>query len=446
MNSFTYTPANSLGILWFAREGRSTYRFLRSHGIAPSQITLYDEATTLQDLPSGSHAYLWPLDADKLLSHDHIFVAPGLTLYMLEQKLGKTALHLLLPKLTSQTQYFFDHYQGIVIGITGTKGKSTISTLTYLMLQAAGKSVQLVGNVGKPVLDEIDRTTPPDIVVYELSSFMLEKLQHAKCTLGVLNTLYPAHTKEHWTHEAYVAAKVKLLDMSDTALVGAQVVEQLNISLPKQSYLYGKTGKRTFQNWIFYEEQHSLFTDQQVLLLGEHNRENICAVIGVCMLLDIDLTHLQSVLSTFSGLEHRIEYVGRYNDIIWYNDAIATTPQATIAAIETFQDKLDTIFLGGSEGNYDFSGVVQLLTKYKVKNIVLFPDTGTRIKTLLDPSQHTIFETKSMQEAVQRASQVTQKNKVALLSCGSPSFSLRSSYTEKGQLFKQYVRHLYGVK
>lgn len=447
MNSVSQMFTNkNIGILGFGREGKSIYTFLIKHDISPTQIVIYDERAHIAELPVGVATHLGPFSADKLLKHDSIFVSPWLTLHMLAEKIWRENLALLTPKLTSQTQYFFDQYKWMVIWVTGTKGKSTISTLIYLMLKEAGKQVQLVGNIGKPVLDEIDLTNPPEIVVYELSSFMLEKLNKAHIHIGIINTLYPAHTKEHGSHDDYVAAKLKVLKMSDTALIGTQAAEIIDTKkIPQNSFFYGKTGKWTFHDGQFFESDKQLFTDQDILLLGEHNRHNICAVIGVCQSLNIDLVHLQTVLKTFTGLEHRIEHVGTYGWIDRYNDAIATTPQATIAAIETFKDELETIFLGGSEGNYEFSWVTALLEKYHIKNVILFPDTWPRIKELLDNTKYNIFETRSMQEAVQRAAQVTGKNKVALLSCGSPSFSLRSSYTEKGRLFKEAVRELGSV-
>ena len=182
--------------------------------------------------------------------------------------------------------------------------------------------------------------------------------------------------------------------------------------------------------------------DKDVLLPGVHNRYNICAVIGICDILHIDMHALQIVLRSFSGVEHRLEDVWVYGGIRWVNDAIATTPESTIAALETYKDEVDTIFLGGKDGGYDFSILVDKLALYNVHNIILFPDSGKIIKKILDISKYTILETSSMQEAVQFASNYTQHGKIALLSCASPSYSLRKNFEEKGKLFKEEVQRI----
>jgi UDP-N-acetylmuramoylalanine--D-glutamate ligase len=151
-------------------------------------------------------------------------------------------------------------------------------------------------------------------------------------------------------------------------------------------------------------------------------------------------------LQQFDGLEHRIELVGTYGWIIRYNDAIATTPQATMAAIESFGEQVDTLFYGGIEGEYDHSWVAELIVKYDIQNLVLFPDTWSTLKELLTTNYtlHTtnVLHTRSMEQAVDRAAKHTKKWALALLSCGSPSFSCWTSFKEKGSLFKEFVTKL----
>lgn len=156
--------------------------------------------------------YLTTLD-----EYDIIFKTPGLTKYMIEQETGRTDIN--RSRFTSQTQYFFDTYTGQVIGVTGTKGKSTTVSLLQEMLLAAGKKSMLVGNVGKPVLDEIDFSNPPDLVVYELSSFMIDALGEYHVDIAIFTTLNATHTKEHGGYEPYIAAKFSLLAHADHLLV-----------------------------------------------------------------------------------------------------------------------------------------------------------------------------------------------------------------------------------
>jgi UDP-N-acetylmuramoylalanine--D-glutamate ligase len=165
----------------------------------------------------------------------------------------------------------------------------------------------------------------------------------------------------------------------------------------------------------------------------------------MCDLLQIEYTYLQKTLHTFWWLEHRLELVGTHHNIIRYNDAIATTPQATCAALDSFWDKIDTLFYGGIEGEYDHQLVAQKIRDYNIRHLVLFPDTWVLLFDLLDTNTKArvdILHTRSMHDAVQRAAKKTTPWAIALLSCGSPSFSVWSWFVEKGRLFKQEVDQL----
>lgn len=181
------------------------------------------------------------------------------------------------------------------------------------------------------------------------------------------------------------------------------------------------------------------------MLIWTHNRENICAVLGICDLLTIDPTHLRAVLKTFWWLEHRLELVGTYKNIIRYNDAIATTPQATCAALDSLWNNIDTLLYGWVLGEYDHQLVAQKIEAYDIRNLVLFPDTGELLYSLLSEKTKStihVIHTRSMHDAVQRAAAKTMEWKIALLSCGSPSFSVRSGFVEKGNLFKEEIKKL----
>lgn len=433
-----------IALLWYGLEWASTLAFLRRQGVSDNQITVLDKKS-LTDVPPGIMSVSGEHYLDWLEAYDIVFKTPGITKYMIEQARWD-AVQLDRSRFTSQTQYFFDHYEGTVIGVTGTKGKSTTVSLILEMLRHAGKDVVLVGNVGTPVLDALDFNAPPEIVVYELSSFMLDALHTFTIDIWVFTSLYSTHTYEHGGYEPYVQAKFRLLTHATHCLIGSQL-QEVTHDLPsftsaiagKQILWYGQTWTYTFADGFFWKEWHQLFSDQDMRLLGIHNRYNACCLLGVCDLLHLPYTFAQQALESFSWLEHRIEFVGTYGDIDRYNDAIATTPQATLAAIETFGDRLGTIFLWWSEGEYDFTQVAQALQTYQVRNVILFPDTWSRIRPLLNDTTISVLETRSMEEAVQFAYAHTLPGYVVLLSCGSPSFSLRSGYKEKWTQFKQSI-------
>lgn len=444
------TKKTNIAVLGYALEGQSTYRFLLAQGISPACITILDKKE-VNSIPKWTKSICGTAYMDNLEQFDCIIRTPWITNTIITTESWKTTAWL---PLTSQTEIFLSNYTGTIIGITGTKGKSTISTLAYLTLKQANKDVLLAGNVGKPILDLIDRKSPPEMVVYELSSFMIESVfmqrKGRKIDIAVFNTLYNTHTKEHGWYENYARAKVLLLEHSTEQLIWSQAKAILNeqfpdIVLPSTTRTYGKEGTYTRDGTYFQIDTKNIYTDEWMVLIWAHNRENACAVLGICDLLHIDYTHLQSVLATFWWLEHRLEYVGKYHDIQRYNDAIATTPQATCAALDSFWEQIDTLFYGGVLGEYDHQLVAEKIRDYGIRHLVLFPDTGSVLYELLDndtKERIEAFHTRSMHDAVQRASQKTKPWAIALLSCWSPSFSIWSWFVEKWTLFKEEARKI----
>ncbi len=439
-----------IAILWYWLEWKSTYGFLTTKlWIAPDLITILDEKTDIE-LPDEVSSVLWPDCYDSLTQYDQIRRSPGITNHILRSKLSNPDdFAAIFAAIASQTQYFFDHYTGFKIGITGTKGKSQTSTVCYLTLQQAGLDVKIVGNIGKPVFDIIDFDDQPDYVVYEMSSFMLESLGDFALDIGVFNTLYSTHTSEHDGFDYYVQAKMRLVDASGAILLWHQTVQalaELDIQTPAdQTVIYGADGYYRFVDWdpsgVFWVWDEAVLDDSGMLIQWYHNRTNFCSVLGICDMLDVDLAHLQTVLQTFGWLEHRMQNLGIYHDILWINDAIATTPQATAAALDTYTDQVDTLLYGGIEWEYDHTIIVDRIIQYGINNLVLFPDSGHHIKTWLQKSWYSanILETCEMSEAVAFAKKHTASDAICLLSCGSPSFSCWSGYKEKGELFKSSI-------
>lgn len=444
--------APSMTILWFGREGQSTYRFLVEHGFDPDWILVRDKDY------DGILEFWWAIISWEgylqWIEDDHcIWRAPGITTTMLAEQ--GVDVDTIRQKLISQTEFFLQNYKGTVIWVTGTKGKSTTSTMIMEMIRDAGRSVILAGNVGKPIFDLIDFSTPPDYVVYELSSYMLESLNQSDWMIdyGMITSLFPhVHVKEHGSQEAYIAAKMEMLKHSKQPFLGSQAYSEIqNAKFKMQDYTVfwnikdqnnqGDQSFVTYLDWYFYQWGQQLFPTSCVQLLGEHNLYNICGVIAIGLALGIEKETIETTISHFHGLEHRLEFVWTYKWIERYNDAIATTPDATLAAMKSFGERLGTLFLGGVEWPYQFAEVVEYCKVCKVDNVIVFPDTGSRISELLQKSwfQGKIFDTMTMEEAVKIAYQYTPIGKVSLLSCGSPSFSLRSWFEEKGKQFKQAI-------
>lgn len=312
-----------------------------------------------------------------------------------------------------------------MIGITGTKGKSTVSSLIYHILKSAGKDVRLVGNIGASLFSALKGATKNTWFVTELSSYQLESMRHSPKYVVITN-LFEDHMPYHGSVAAYHDAKKK-----STLYQGSNDIFIYNQKDAKLRAL----AKETFAKPIAYRATKKYATSLQ----GLHNQENIAAAAIVAQQLGIKEKIIQKALESFVPLKHRLQSIGAYNDITFYDDAISTTPESTIAAIKTLK-KIDTIFLGGEDRGYNFKHLEKILRDKKIRNIVLFPDSGTRILT--SEKGFTVLKTKSMRAAVAFAYKHTKAGSICLLSTASPSYTLWENYQEKGNEFQKYVQEL----
>ena len=387
------------------REGRATEKVLRTR-VPTCHITMTDR--------EDGENYL-----DIQNDYDIVVRSPGVTPSFITRP------------YTTPTNIFFANIKGTVIGVTGTKGKSTTATLIHKMLSDAGVTVNLIGNIGKPAIEELLMPADPLMnYVFELSSYQLEDIQYSP-QISVIINLYPDHMDHHGSLEDYYKSKRHILD---------HVREE-------DTYIYNPAFP-LLQQWstevhcktIPYIESLPFDTSASKLI-GEHNRDNMRAAITVARLFHIEDDILHRSILTFEPLHHRIEPIGTFNGISFYDDAISTTPESTIKAIEALGN-VKTIFLGGLDRGYDFTTLIQTLKTHDVKSIVLFPDSGIKIKEALkqvSDYQPVLFETTHMNMAVQFAYHNTPAGSSCLLSTASPSYSLWKNFEEKGDLFKQYV-------
>ncbi len=435
-----------IAIVWYGREGKSSCDFLIKIGISPQNITILDGAEKIPWTPDfGCESIFGEHYLDTLDRYDIIIKTPGISIY--HPKIASVK-----DKITSQAQIFFDHYQGKVIAVSGTKGKSTTVSLIYEMLQHAGRDTQLIGNIGNPVLDYLDTKNPQSqtnqYAVFELSSYMLEWLTK-KNYISVLLNIYADHLDRHQGFENYQDAKLNILKGSQYNLVRDEIMERHNFTSQEVKEeairIFGHEGRYRYQDGWFFVDGTKVLDDDKLLLRGEHNRMNICAVLGICDIMQIDYEVLAETLATFKGLPHRMEIIWTYGEIIRVDDAISTTPESTIQAIKTFDHQIDTIFLWGTDRGYVFDDLIKTIKTYGIRNIVLFPDSGKRILEAIksqDIQNFNILQTDDMKAAVLFAYQHTHPSKICLLSTASPSYSLRKNFEEKGDLFKRYIKEI----
>ncbi|MCD5380882.1 hypothetical protein LR004_03045 [Candidatus Gracilibacteria bacterium] len=395
-----------IAILGFGKEGKSTLDFLLR--IGSKDITVLDKnfINLDEDLYPNVLEISGEFYLDNLESFDVIIKSPGISPY-------HPKIQPYTNKLSSQAEIFFSNYLGKVIGVTATKGKTTTVSILYKILKNAGLKVKLVGNIGNPVLEEINLVAQEkyDYVIYELSSYMLEGFV-PKLHIGVLGNIFPDHVDWHNNSlEIYTQAKLNILKNAEHTLDGREILKNKN----------------------------NILQNIKTPLLGEHNIRNISLVNEICKIIGIPENILRDTVKTFQSIPHRLEKISEKNGIIFIDDAISTTPHSTIEAIKTFGKDIGTIFLGGLDrGGYSFEELVSYLKKYNISNIVLFPETGSQIKKLLN-SDLNILETSAMQEAIKFAFQNCKKGEVCLLSTASPSYNLYRDYIEQGEDFKQQI-------
>lgn len=414
---------SKVAILGFGKEGKSTLRFLKKVWV--KDIIILDK-----NLELDKEEWVKYLLGDNYLSnlseYDVIIKSPWISPYSKD-------LAPFRDKLTSQTQIFYSNYKWKTVWVTATKGKSTTSTFLYEVLKETGYNAKLVWNIWNPVLDEIDLNSEYDFVVYELSSYMLEDL-NKEDYISIVGNIYEDHLDWHDGVKNYQNAKLNNVNKKNKTIIN----ENVNIS-GENLIKFGKNTDFYYEKWTFYVKWLPVFTSEWFTLKGEHNMMNILSVIVLCTEAWIDLSHVKNVAKKFRALPHRMQEFGRYNWILFVDDAISTTPESTIEALKTYGDKVGTIFLWGLDRGYKFEKLVKKLSEFSIKNVVLFPETWNRIIKLLDESFN-ICQTTDMKKWVEFAFQNTKDWEVCLLSTASPSYNLWKNFEAKWDDFQKNVK------
>jgi len=334
---------------------------------------------------------------------------------------------------TTATNIFFSYVKSIpgvkIIGVTGTKGKSTTASLIHHILKKAGKRVELWGNIGKPMLSAIIGGVKKNtIFVLELSSYQLDDIKYSP-DIAVVTSLFPDHIDYHQNIKSYYEAKKNIIKY--------QQPQDFFVFNPQNKIMRALAKKTKAKAFPFISKD--FLGGLKIPLLGKHNHDNIRAAIAAVKCLGVSDRKIKKAIESFKPLPHRLEFVGEFKGIKFFDDAISTTPESTIAAIKSLP-KIGTIFLGGQDRGYNFSELRRVIKKFKIKNIVLFPDSG--LKIIKNKKGLNVLETKSMEEAVNFAYRYTKEGEVCLLSCASPSYSLWKNFEEKGNQFKFWVKKL----
>lgn len=442
----------SVVLVGYGREGQSTHKYLLEN--YPSiRIGISDQKPvepipgTQAELHTGSN-YL-----EGLHSYDTAVRSPSISTNTSElQKFSD-----LCKWVTTETNIFFSECPGTIIGITGTKGKSTTASLIYEIIRSQHGDTRLIGNIGKPALDSLPGATESTIFVTELSSYQLEDIRYSP-HIAVVLAITPEHIDYHGDFETYITAKGNIIRHQTEQDI---VVFNPNHETATEMTLASKSQKFCFSpekgpNISCYVDRGKvcvvkdngkakvIMSIEEIPLIGQGNLENTLAAVSVGFLLGISPKKIREAIRKFQSLPNRLEFVGERSGIRFYNDSLATTPEAVINALEALGEEVETLIAGGYDRGLNFSILAQFLSQRKLKNLILFPDTGEKIwQALVDhvdkkdlPQKHDVA---SMEEAVRIALDKTTSGKICLLSPGSASFNLFQDYEDRGDQFKKYI-------
>ena len=447
-NLIEYFKDKNILILGFGREGRSSYNFIRKY-YKDKLITISDMNKDLINDEVIKNDPNIKLVTDNYLEeiyngYNCILKSPGIVLKDYD-------LTNIYDYIVSEMELFLMYFEGLTIGITGTKGKSTTSSLIYKVISEQKDNVLFLGNIGIPVFDQIEEMNKDSIVVLEMGVHQLQFMDKSP-NISIILNMFPEHLDHYKDYDDYMECKCNIfkhqtkkdyfiynIDNEDLVnKVKQHPTEATNYEITiKENEKYNRlslVGNKVYlDNELLYEDNN------ERELLGKHNLNNIMFVLAVSKILNLDNTKTIESINAFQGLEHRLEKVGTYNDITYYNDSICTIPEACILALETLGN-VNTLLLGGMERDIDYSKLIDFLNNYGELNVICMPETGYRIAKDLTSDKLNVVEVKDLDEAVKVSKEITKKKTICLLSPAAASYGFFKNFEERGNKFKELVK------
>lgn len=359
--------------------------------------------------------------------------------------------------LTSEIEMVLKLAPCKVIGVTGTEGKTTTTTLINEIVKKSGRKTYLGGNMGKPIFTKIRNIKPENIIILELSSFQLSDMDISP-DISVVTNIYPDHLNVHKSYEEYREAKKNIFKhQSENGIVVLNYDNEFTREFAKEAN--GKviffSSKEKLDDGFIYDKadgtikyckdgvRRHIMKKEDIKLRGIHNYENICAALAATSsIVDVD-TQVKAI-EEFTGVEHRLEFVRELNNVKWYNDSIGTSPASTIAGLNSFDEDI-ILLAGGSDKGLDYKEVGEAIAR-KVRALILTGPTSEKIenatKQALNGKSIEIYYTSNMQESVNLAKEIAKAGDVVLLSPASASFDLYKNFEDRGHQFKDCVNNL----
>ncbi|OYT11093.1 MAG: UDP-N-acetylmuramoyl-L-alanine--D-glutamate ligase [Bacteroidetes bacterium 4572_112] len=441
-----FIGVKSVAIVGFGREGQSTYKFLRSY-FPQLNICIADvnEAISEHGLLKCDDNISFELGEDfieEIKNYGLLFKSPGISFknYIIPDN----------QHISSQTDLFLHLFSNQTIGVTGTKGKSTTVSMLKFVLDKLNKDAMLIGNIGIPALDVAHKIKDNTVIVYELSSHQLEFV-HNSPHISILLNLYQEHLDHYNSYEDYRNAKWNILkyqNANDFFIYCNNEKQLMQDIVNKEfiskgiSYSLNSQADMSYDEGLFRinEDIAIGFNRNEFKLLGNHNINNLMAVLLAGKSLGVDYDNSLKAAYDFGGLEHRLEFVGEKQGVKFYNDSIATIPQACIKAMESVDD-VDTLILGGFDRGIDYSMLINYLYNIKPLNLLLVGEVGDIIKKLLTETDYkgVMLKVKSFDNVILKALELTTKGMSVLLSPAASSYDMFKNFEERGEKYKALI-------
>lgn len=427
-----------VAIAWYGAEGQASYKYYTAKG---------DDVTIVT--PQFSPDFPAPMDAKTITGPDAFEKLNGFDLVIRSSGTRPDALHT-DGKVWSATNEFFADCPAPIIGVTGTKGKGTTSSLIASILRAAGKHVHLVGNIGVPALDLLETIQQNDIVVFEMSSFQLWDLEKSP-HIAVVLMVEPDHLDVHADIDDYVMAKAHIRQNQvsrdvciyhPTNKLSRRIAFSSEVSQPMR-YGVADDGACYVKNDAFYIHDQPICSTNELRLVGRHNIENACAAISAAWEYTHDKEVIAEGLRSFSGLPHRTKLIRDLDGVKYYDDNYSSAPGAAIAAMKSFEAP-EVLIMGGYDKQIDFLELAQAVkNQANIKKIILIGQTRDKIAAaLVGVGRGDIFELNNeltLRPIIERARAIAEPGDVVIMSPACASFDMFKNFGDRGDQFIEIV-------
>ena len=435
-------------IVGYGVSGISCANFLSDNDV---EFSIVDSRTNIKNVSNINQRYMikfGDFQENDFSAADILIVSPGVSIkHPFIQKAIEEGKEVL-----GDVDLFCRVVDAPVIAITGSNGKSTVTTLVGDILKASDINAKVGGNIGVPCLDLLDsdhsHEAKADCYILELSSFQLETTSHLKAYASVILNLSEDHMDRYDSFLDYCNAKQRILNDSKYTIINLDDKLASKLSLTEDSITFSLNTKADFtlglkagKEWVFHND--TPFLDiSKLKIVGQHNKSNILAAMSLCSVFDIDIDKTAQAINTFSGLEHRSQLISDFNNVQWINDSKATNIGATSAALNGFSNRSLYLILGGQSKGQDFTDLLPVLTS-NIKQIFIYGEDSVLIaNSIKEKTKISIQCVPTLKVSTNEISKLVIDGDVVLFSPACASFDQFDNYMHRGQSFIQYVNEV----